>query len=263
MIDDRVPFTDRGSGDPRMARLLGELAALWPSARITLLAESGRDAERYAEPLLRQGIEVACPPVDWPALVRAAPLPLRPVIVSRQQNVFRFGGYLNATQPQALRVFDTEAFSFQRLERLGEILPPGKQRNDVRAEAAKTTRRPSSAPSQEADVVFCVSDDEARLVAEVAPGTPAFVLPGIVEALADPPGFDERKRPALLRRLPRGTRLSPNEDSLAYLAERRPAALLGRASRCLLERRRGRHERRRPRARGPARADRRLPSRTR
>ena len=77
VIDDRVPFTDRGSGYPRMARLLGELAALWPSARITLLAESGSHAERYAKPLLLQGIEIACPPIDWDSMVRRAPLPLR------------------------------------------------------------------------------------------------------------------------------------------------------------------------------------------
>ena len=33
VIDDRVPHTDRGSGDPRMSHLLGELAALWPAAQ--------------------------------------------------------------------------------------------------------------------------------------------------------------------------------------------------------------------------------------
>ena len=26
---------------------------------------SGRDAERYSEPLLLRGIEIVCPPVDW------------------------------------------------------------------------------------------------------------------------------------------------------------------------------------------------------
>ena len=30
VIDDRVPHHDRGSGDPRMARILAELADLWP-----------------------------------------------------------------------------------------------------------------------------------------------------------------------------------------------------------------------------------------
>jgi GT2 family glycosyltransferase len=215
VIDDRVPFTDRGSGDPRMSRLLGELAALWPSARITFMAESGRDADRYADPLLRQGIEVVCPPVDWPSWFEERRYHYGVVIVSRQQNVARFGGYLNASQRQALRIFDTEAFSFQRLERLGEIIPPGKLRNDVRAEAART-RETELRAVQEADVVFCVSDDEARYVSEIAPGKPAFVLPGIVEALEDPPGFEER-RDLLFFGGFLATPLSPNEDSLTWL----------------------------------------------
>jgi GT2 family glycosyltransferase/glycosyltransferase involved in cell wall biosynthesis len=217
VIDDRVPFTDRGSGDPRMARLLGELAALWPSARITLLAESGRDAERYAEPLLQQGIEVVCPPVDWQAWFEERRFHYGVVIVSRQQNVARFEGYLSATQRQALRIFDTEAFTFQRLERLGEILPPGKHRDEVRAEAAKT-RETEIRATQEADLVFCVSDEEARFIAEIAPGKPAFVLTSVVEPLDAAPGFDERRDLVFFGGFLAGSG-SPNEDSLSYLVK--------------------------------------------
>jgi len=215
VIDDRVPFTDRGSGDPRMSRLLGELAALWPSARITLLAESGRDAERYAEPLLHQGIEVVCPPVDWQRWFKERRFHYGAVIVSRQQNAARFEGYLRWSQPQALRVFDTEAFSFQRLDRLAELLPPGELRSDVRTEAAKA-RETELRAVQEADVVFCVSEEEAHFVAEVAPGKPAFVLPGIVEPLANPPRFDERSDLLFFGGF-LDTRFSPNEDALGYL----------------------------------------------
>jgi len=215
VIDDRVPFTDRGSGDPRMAALLGELAALWPSARITLLAESGKDAERYAEPLLRQGIEIACPPVDWQDWFEERRFHYGVVIVSRQQNSDRFGGHLELTQPQALRVFDTEALIFQRLERLAELLPPGKERSDVRAEAART-RESEIRAIQEADIVFAVSDDEARFIAEVAPGKPTFVLPGIVEAVPDSPGFDERQNLLFFGGFLAGS-ASPNLDALTYL----------------------------------------------
>ena len=215
VIDDRVPFTDRGSGDPRMAALLVELAALWPSARITLLAESGVDAERYAEPLLRQGIEIACPPVDWQHWFEERRFHYGVVLASRQQNAERFGSYLKLSQPQALRIFDTEALTFKRLERLGELLPPGKERNDVRAEAART-RESEIRAIQEADVVFVVSDDEARVVAEVAPGKPAFVLPGMVEPVAEPSGFDERSDLLFFGGFLAGS-ASPNLDALTYL----------------------------------------------
>ena len=215
VIDDRVPHTDRGSGDPRMFRLLGELAALWPSARTTLLAESGRDAGRYAEPLLRRGIEIVCPPVDWESWFEERRFHYGVALVSRQQNAERFGGFLNRTQPQAFRIFDTEALTFQRLERLAQLLPPGKERNDVRMEAAKT-RESEIRAIQEAHVVFVVSEEEARYVGEIAPGKPTFVLPGIVEPEPDPPGFDERGDLLFFGGFLAGAG-SPNEDSLAYL----------------------------------------------
>jgi GT2 family glycosyltransferase len=215
VIDDRVPYTDRGSGDPRMARLLGELAELWPAARITLLAESGRDAERYAEPLLRQGIEIVCPPVDWPSWFEERRFHYGVAIVSREQNVGRFGGLLNLTQPQALRVFDTEALTFQRLERQAEVMPPGEHRTEVRAQAARA-RGSEVRAVQEAELVFVVSDEEAQYLAEIAPGKPVFVLSSFVEPLADPPGFEERTDLIFFGGFLGGA-ASPNADSLSYL----------------------------------------------
>ena len=76
VLDDRVPFHDRGSGDPRMAKLLSELVDMWPEARVTLAAADGSEAERYAEPLLARGIEVVAPPVELEGLVREPHVPL-------------------------------------------------------------------------------------------------------------------------------------------------------------------------------------------
>ncbi len=215
VIDDRVPFTDRGSGDPRMATLLRELAALWPSARITFLAESGRDAERYAEPLLRQGIEVVCPPVDWKRWFDERRFHYGTVIVSRHQNLARFGGHLQQTQPQALRIFDTEAFTFRRLDRQAELLPPGREREAVKREAL-VAREAELRAVQESDVVFCVSAEEADYVAQIAPGKPAFVLTSVVEPLESPPGFDERSDLVFFGGFLAGA-ASPNTDALLFL----------------------------------------------
>jgi GT2 family glycosyltransferase/glycosyltransferase involved in cell wall biosynthesis len=215
VIDDRVPFADRGSGDPRMARMLGELAALWPSARITLLASSGGEAERYAEPLLRQGIEIVCPPLDFTQWFLERRFHYGTVIVSRHTNVLRFGGHLSQSQPHALRVFDSEALTFQRLQRQAETLPPGERRNEVLIEASKT-RNSEIQAVQHADVVFVVTEEEAEFVAEVAPGKPTFVLPSFVEPLAEPPGFDERADLIFFGGFLGGA-ASPNEDALAFL----------------------------------------------
>ena len=217
VIDDRVPYTDRGSGDPRMAALLGELAALWPAARITFAASHGEDAERYAEPLLRQGIEIVAQPADWTDWFEERRFHYGVVIVSRQQNAGAFHGHLSRTQPQALRVFDTEALSFLRLERLAELTAPGKEQKTIRA-ASANTRKWEIQAVQDADVIFCVSDEEARFIAEVAPGTPAYVLPGIVAREPDPPGFDQRSDLLFFGGFLAGA-ASPNADSLRYLID--------------------------------------------
>jgi O-antigen biosynthesis protein len=215
VIDDRVPYTDRGSGDPRMARLLAELAALWPSARITLAAADGKEAERYAVPLLSQGIEVVCPPVDWLDWFRERRFHYGVVIVSRWQNIERFDPFLRLTQPQALRVFDTEAFTFRRLERRAELLSEGRARRETQAEAVKA-RETELRAVQEADIVFCVSDEEARLIEEVSPGKPAFCLTSVIEPLDALPEFDERENLVFYGGFLAGAG-SPNEDALLFL----------------------------------------------
>lgn len=217
VIDDRVPHTDRGSGDPRMSRMLEELARLWPSARITFLASDGEDAERYAPPLLERGIEVVCPPIDWVRWFEEHRFHYGVVLVSRGQNAERFDGHLTIHQPQALRVFDTEALSFQRLERQVELAQHGRDRNRLRADTAKM-RESEIRAIQEADIVFCVSEEERQFVDEVAPGKPSFLLPGIVEPLIDPPGFDERRDLLFFGGFLAGA-VSPNEDSLRYLID--------------------------------------------
>jgi GT2 family glycosyltransferase len=214
VIDDRVPFHDRGSGDPRMAQLLNELSGLWPSARITFLAADGREAARYAEPLLGRGIEVVCPPVDWDQWFEERRFHYSVAIVSRSTNIARYEGYLWRDQPQALRVFDTEALTFRRLERLAELLPPGSEANKVRAEAVHT-REIEVRAVQEADVVLCVSDEEVEYIASVAPGKPTFVLPAIVEPIPSP-GFDQRRGLIFFGGFLAGPG-SPNEDAVVFL----------------------------------------------
>jgi GT2 family glycosyltransferase len=214
VIDDRVPYRDRGSGDPRMAQLLNELAGLWPSARITFLAADGKEAERYGQPLLDRGIEVVPPPPDWGQWFEQRRFHYSVAIVSRHSNIERFGSYLALKQPQALRVFDTEALAFRRLDRLAELLPPGERADAVRAEAIRTCVTESRA-IQEADLVFAVSNEEVDFIQSVAPGKLAFMLPGIVDA--DPGrSFGERKDLIYFGGFLAGPG-SPNEDAVVHL----------------------------------------------
>jgi O-antigen biosynthesis protein len=215
VFDDRVPFRDRGSGDPRMYKLLEQLAELWPAARITLAAADGREAARYAEPLLDLGIEVVCPPVDWEHWFKSRFFHYSAVITSRGQNVERFEGHLDRTQPQAMRAFDTEALSFRRYERMAEHAHDPAQKAELGRMAAHM-RGIEIRALQESAVVFAVSEEEAAYIAQIAPGTPTFTLPSYVEPLEQAPGFDERRDIVFFGGFLAGPG-SPNEDALLHL----------------------------------------------
>ncbi|MEK6274696.1 MAG: glycosyltransferase [Actinomycetota bacterium] len=215
VMDDRVPFHDRGSGDPRMAKMLHELVELWPDARITLAAADGSEAERYAEPLLARGIEVVAPPVDWQQWFERRMFHYSVAIVSRGQNLARFGGLLQLTQPQALRAFDTEALTFRRLERMVGFLEDSAEIAQVRAEAT-AMRQAELGALHQSEVIFAVSDEEADYIDEVATGKPTFVLPNWVATVPKAAGFQERKDLLFFGGFLAGAG-SPNEDALLHL----------------------------------------------
>jgi len=215
VLDDRVPFHDRGSGDPRMAKLLLELVDLWPDARITLGAADGSEAERYAEPLLAAGIEVVAPPVDWARWFESRMYHYSVAIISRGSNVTRFGGHLERTQPQALRVFDTEALTFRRLERMVGFIEDSAEVGQVSA-AANAVRHVELGALHQSSVVFAVSDEEKEFIGEVAHGVPTFVLPHWIEPVSDPAGFHERSDLLFFGGFLAGAG-SPNEDALLHL----------------------------------------------
>ena len=215
VMDDRVPFHDRGSGDPRMAKLLLELVDLWPHARVTLAAADGTEAERYAEPLLAAGIEVVAPPVDWGHWFASRMYHYSVAIISRGSNVARFGGHLEQTQPQALRAFDTEALTFRRLERMVGFLEDSADVGRVSADA-NAVRQIELGALHESEVVFAVSDEEKEFIGEVAHDVPTFVLPHWIEAVDRPAGFHDRSDLLFFGGFLAGPG-SPNEDALLHL----------------------------------------------
>jgi GT2 family glycosyltransferase len=215
VLDDRVPFHDRGSGDPRMAKLLFELVDMWPDARITLAAADGSEAERYAEPLLAAGIEVVAPPIDWGRWFDSRMYHYSVAIISRGSNFARFGGHLERTQPQTLRAFDTEALTFRRLERMVGYLEESADVARASAEA-NAVRQIELGALRESSVVFAVSDEEKEFIGEVAHGVPTFVLPHWIEPVPSPVGFRDRRDLLFFGGFLAGAG-SPNEDALLHL----------------------------------------------
>jgi O-antigen biosynthesis protein len=177
VIDDRVPHHDRGSGDPRMAKLLAELVALWPEARITFFGADPRNAERYAPPLLDLGIEVDCAGRRFDRWFDARRYHYSVVLVSRADNIGRFEHDLRRTQPQARRIYDIEALSFRRLQQQGH-------------EASHYLRELEAKGVCGADVVLCVSEEEAAFARDLTQA-PVLVLPTYVDPIERPSSYGE------------------------------------------------------------------------
>ena len=204
VIDDRVPHHDRGSGDPRMAKLVGELVDLWPDARITFFGADPRNAERYAPSLLDLGVEVDCAEPRFDRWFDRRRYHYSVVLVSRADNIGRFEYQLRRTQPQARRIYDIEALSFRRLSQQRHI-------------AAQQLREFEEEGIRGADVVLCVSEEEASFARELT-RVPVLVLPTYVDVLPEPPAFDEREGVIFFGGFFAGAG-GPNEDGAAWLVE--------------------------------------------
>jgi glycosyltransferase involved in cell wall biosynthesis len=204
VIDDRVPHHDRGSGDPRMAKLLAELVDLWPEARVTLFASIAKNAERYAQPLLEQGIEVACADERFDLWFDRRRYHYSVVLVSRASNIEHFEGHLRRSQPQARRIYDIEALAFRRFEH---------------EDGAKTRklRELELEGIAGADIVFCVSEQEAAFAREQT-NVPVHVLSTYVDLLDQSPSFDERHGVVFFGGFMAG-RGGPNEDAAVRLVD--------------------------------------------
>jgi O-antigen biosynthesis protein len=204
VIDDRVPHYDRGSGDPRMAKLLTELVELWPQARITLFASISENAERYAPPLLERGIEVACADERFDRWFDRRRFHYSVVLVSRASNIDHFEGHLRRSQPQARRIYDIEALAFRRYEL------------DDGAKAQKLHELELEGIAG-ADVVFCVSEHEAAFAREQT-DVPVHVLSTYVDVLDRSPGFEERDGVVFFGGFMAGPG-GPNEDAAVRLVD--------------------------------------------
>lgn len=139
-------------------RLLAGLAEVWPTDRVTLALtnESSVEDDRV-ERLLELGVEVASRPEEWEAWLVARLFHYSTVVIDDPEIFERFERLLTRYQPQALLVYDLgpSARTSER-ERPDESV----------AEAVRS-----------AGVVLCSSAEQRDLLASVAPGLTALVLP--------------------------------------------------------------------------------------
>ncbi len=216
LIDDRVPHHDRGAGDPRMRQIVEEMVALWPEARITLLAADPVRAGDYAPALLGQGIEVVWPS-DIDTWLHTRLLHYSVVVVSRPDNFSRFDDAIRRTQPQALRVYDVEALFFRRLDRMKAVVNSQPDRDALR-EFLRRDRTAEITAAAEADVAWCVTAEEEAVLSAVAPSTARFPLAYFAAVASEPPGFAERHDLLFFAGFLAGAG-SANEDAVLYVVD--------------------------------------------
>ncbi len=117
VIDDRVPHHDRGSGDPRMAKLVAEARrSLAGRACDVSRRDSLTTPSAMPRRLLERGIEVALGDEQVRRWLEQRRYHYSVVLVSRASNIDRFEQELRRTQPQARRIYDIEALAFRRHE---------------------------------------------------------------------------------------------------------------------------------------------------
>ncbi len=220
IIDDRVPQTDRGSGDPRMATIATRLAALWPAARVTLLGASLDGADRYAPALLAAGVEVAACSFDgaqrW---LEQRAGHYSAIIISRTDNLLRFREMVERTQPLALIVADVEAIYSRRTAMRATVMAASDPALAAScAEEAVRQREVELEGWNWAQVAVCVSREEAAEVRAVAPGTTVHVLPPVARAPERLVPYAERSGVVFFGGF-MGGEASPNADSVRHLVD--------------------------------------------
>jgi O-antigen biosynthesis protein len=215
IVDDRVPHWDRGSGDPRMAQVVETAARLLPTTQITLLARDAANAAHYAPRFLARRIEVVTgvDPVSW---IAERERHYDAVYVSRPNNHADLADVIDETQPYASRAYDAEALYHRRLMRMADLATGAdRERLIRRSQAAALLERDAV---RRADVVTCVSEDEAAWIASVRDGSDPVVLPVIARFDAAAPGYRDRRDVIFFGGFMAGPD-GPNADAARFAAE--------------------------------------------
>lgn len=216
VIDDRVPHFDRGSGDPRTLAVLDAWHRADPRARVTYFAYLPDRAEEYAPALRARGVEVVWG-VDDPQAWSKERMGLYDVVaVFRPHNLDRAGLPISRWQPQAVRVYDSEALFHRRPEQHFVTAPDQAARRD-RAVEAHLLRAQEVAAFTWADVAVCVSEDEARWARRTAPDTSVHVACYPVAVPDAVPGWAQRSGIAFFGGF-NATPGTPNEHAVLELA---------------------------------------------
>ncbi|HEX2700605.1 MAG TPA: glycosyltransferase [Acidimicrobiales bacterium] len=184
-----VPSPAVAGADRRAAQLVGDLAAIVPDGRVTVLALEGDPSSPSVRRLLRDGIEVVTGAQDWPSWFGRRSFLYTHVLLTDLRSVARFDPLLRETQPQAMRILSLPSLPFGHAagrpddDASGDA--PGRAYVDQRLHDQVVTAAAS------VHAAWWATARERAWVRGIAPGLTGAVIP----TAAEPGGthsFDER-----------------------------------------------------------------------
>jgi GT2 family glycosyltransferase len=174
LIDDRVPQPARGRGDGRTMAVVNAWRDADPRARVTFFAVHDDRAVEHAPALRARGIEVVWGVEDvahW-SVERAGLYDV--IVVFRPHNFVGVGEAIARAQPQAVRVYDSEALFHRRAEQHFGTATTVEERRAFAVQADVLRQQEVDAFSW-ADVAVCVSEEEAHWARRIAPAASVHV----------------------------------------------------------------------------------------
>ncbi|SDN27495.1 glycosyltransferase [Allokutzneria albata] len=217
LIDDRVPQADRGRGDPRTAAVVDAWIEAHPNARVTFFAVSPERVEEYAPRWQAKGVEIVHGVTELEAWSRSRAGLYDVIVAFRPHNYANYGVPIARSQPQAIRVYDSEALFHRRPEQHFEHSVDSAERRRHAIEAARLREEEQSA-FRWADVAVCVSEEEAEWARRVAPETPAHVACYPIVTPDEVPGIEGREGIVFFGGFDNTPR-TPNEFAVLELAD--------------------------------------------
>lgn len=162
VIDDRLPEAAIGAGFPRMVDTLNQLVQA-PDHHVTLFLTAGAAGDHTGWSGL--GVRVL---MGGDLAEQLVALNFRPdvVIISRPHNYERHAALIRRELPSARIVYDAEALYHRRIERQADLVHDEEEGWKLLAEA-NAMRSLEREIFQDADHIVCISDGEAKAVADL------------------------------------------------------------------------------------------------
>ena len=213
LVEDRIPDASLGSGYPRMIDTIAELQRV-VGAHVSLFPTFGiNDGERDHLP---SGVQLIDQPLeDHLATLQTVGSRYSAVLISRPHNYDRVADVFRRFLPGVPVIYDAEALYFRRLERQADLATNAtRERLLADARAMRTLEESIAA---EADVVVCISADEAELLNSKSRRPVVVNEPLLARATFSDAGFLDRSSVGFVAGWSAGAN-SPNADGLRWFA---------------------------------------------